>query len=262
MRHATESDLNPGSVPEAPPKSERVKGARYWVPKRGDSPRYVGIWTGSQWNCEHGRRRKQCKPCGGSLVCEHNRQRSYCKFCGGSQICEHGRRRYRCKPCGGSQICKHGRERSICKSCGGSQICEHGRDRNTCHQCEPFTAFASVVRSAVRMAFRRGSAAKSKRTEEYLTIPLSDFRAYIEAQFEPGMTFENHGEWHLDHRKPVASFDQSDPDAARQCNHFTNFQPMWGPENKNKHDTHDSETFRYFWDDEAGWLGIVPPGGD
>ena len=49
--------------------------------------------------CEHGRRRSQCKECGGSSFCEHGRQRSYCKECGGSQICEHGRRRYDCKEC-------------------------------------------------------------------------------------------------------------------------------------------------------------------
>ena len=49
--------------------------------------------------CPHGRRRAQCKECGGSGICEHGRQRSYCKECGGSQICEHGRQRYRCKEC-------------------------------------------------------------------------------------------------------------------------------------------------------------------
>ena len=109
------------------------------------------------------------------------------------------------------------------------------------------------------MALKSGGAAKSKRTHEYLEMPLEDFRAYIEAQFEPGMKFENMGEWHLDHRKPVASFDQSDLDAARQCNHFTNFQPMWGAENLSKNATHNPETFRYFWHDEAGWLGLVEP---
>ena len=52
--------------------------------------------------CEHGKRRSQCKECGGSGLCEHGKRRSRCKECGGSGICEHGRRRYQCKYCHGS----------------------------------------------------------------------------------------------------------------------------------------------------------------
>ena len=50
--------------------------------------------------CPHGRRRSECKECGGGSICEHGRLRSKCKECGGSGICEHGRQRYKCKECG------------------------------------------------------------------------------------------------------------------------------------------------------------------
>jgi hypothetical protein len=85
--------------------------------------------------CEHGRRRHECKECGGSQICEHGRQRYQCKECGGGSICEHGRHRYQCKECGGPSICEHGRQRHQCKECGGSQICEHGRQRHKCKEC-------------------------------------------------------------------------------------------------------------------------------
>ena len=77
--------------------------------------------------CPHGRRRSECKECGGASICEHGRRRSQCKECGGGSMCEHGRRRSECKECGGSQICEHGRQRYQCKECGGAGICEHGR---------------------------------------------------------------------------------------------------------------------------------------
>ena len=69
--------------------------------------------------CEHGRRRRRCKDCGGSAFCEHGRQRNSCKDCGGSGICEHGRRRSVCKECVGGSICEHGRRRTQCKECCG-----------------------------------------------------------------------------------------------------------------------------------------------
>ena len=66
--------------------------------------------------------------------CEHGvKYRSQCKVC---RKCEHGRRRTNCKECGGGSICEHGRERSKCKECGGSQICEHGRERCKCKECK------------------------------------------------------------------------------------------------------------------------------
>ena len=78
-----------------------------------------------------GTKRKRAPPTKGP--CEHGvKKRSNCKVC---SACPHGRRRRDCKECGGSQICEHGRQRHVCKECGGSQICEHGRRRSTCKEC-------------------------------------------------------------------------------------------------------------------------------
>ena len=90
--------------------------------------------TGRQ-HCQHGRRRSECKDCGGGSVCQHGRRRSQCKDCGGSSICQHGRQMSRCKDCGGSSVCQHGRQRRQCKDCGGGSICQHGRQRSVCKDC-------------------------------------------------------------------------------------------------------------------------------
>ena len=86
------------ALPAPARKSDRVKGRMYVF--RGKHR----IWNGNNWFCEHGRRRSQCKECGGSQICEHGHRRSRCKECGGASICEHGRIRSRCKECGGASI--------------------------------------------------------------------------------------------------------------------------------------------------------------
>ena len=48
------------------------------------------------------------------------------------------------------------------------------------------------------------------------------------------MTQKNYGEWHVDHIKPCASFDLTDPKQQEICFHYTNLQPLWAIDNIKK----------------------------
>lgn len=61
-------------------------------------------------------------------------------------------------------------------------------------------------------------------------------RDHIASMFQAGMTFENYGEWHVDHIKPCASFDLSDPKQMAECFNWRNLQPLWAKENLSKGD--------------------------
>jgi AraC-like DNA-binding protein len=61
-----------------------------------------------------------------------------------------------------------------------------------------------------------------------------ELRQHIEKQFEPGMSFENYGEWHVDHIRPCASFDLSKADQMSECFNWRNLQPLWAFENISK----------------------------
>jgi hypothetical protein len=51
------------------------------------------------------------------------------------------------------------------------------------------------------------------------------------------MTWDNYGPvWHVDHKRPCASFDFSDPVQQRLCWHWTNLQPLFAAENLSKGD--------------------------
>ena len=177
--------------------------------------------------CEHGRIKSTCKECGGASICEHGRIQSTCKECGGSQICEHGRRKAQCKECGGGSICEHGREKSKCKECGGGSICEHNRMKSTCKDCDPQGHLSSVVRSAVKNALKSN---KSKPSIEYLGCSIEEFKEHIEKQFEEGMTWENHGEWHIDHIIPL-KYENPTLEETIERLHWSNTQPLWAEEN-------------------------------
>lgn len=76
---------------------------------------------------------------------------------------------------------------------------------------------------------------KSGGTLELLGCNIPELRAHLEKQFRPGMTWENYGPvWHVDHARPCASFDLTDPVQQRECFHFSNLQPLFVSENLQK----------------------------
>ncbi len=68
---------------------------------------------------------------------------------------------------------------------------------------------------------------KSKHTIELLGCSIKEFKTHLEKQFKPRMKWENHGKWHIDHIKPCASFDLTDPQQQEECFNFRNMQPLW-----------------------------------
>ena len=63
-------------------------------------------------------------------------------------------------------------------------------------------------------------------------ITYEEFKAYIESKFENGMTWKNHGEWHLDHIIPVSQANSEEE--LIKLNHYSNFQPLWAYDNLSK----------------------------
>jgi hypothetical protein len=43
------------------------------------------------------------------------------------------------------------------------------------------------------------------------------------------MCWENYGEWHIDHIRPISSFDKNDD--PKIINALSNLQPLWALEN-------------------------------
>ena len=99
---------------------------------------------------------------------------------------------------------------------------------------DPQFKLAYLLRNRVRAAIK--GIAKSASTLQLLGCTVDELKVKLESRFRPGMTWDNYGEWHVDHIKPCASFDLSDPAQQQLCFHWTNLQPLWALENLQKSD--------------------------
>lgn len=87
-----------------------------------------------------------------------------------------------------------------------------------------------AVRNMLNNAFNmRMKVGKTKQTEEILGCSIEFFIEHLQSQFKDGMTLENHGEWHIDHKVPLSS--ATTVEEVIKLNHYTNLQPLWAKEN-------------------------------
>ena len=100
----------------------------------------------------------------------------------------------------------------------------------------PAFHIACNLRKRLSFIVRKASATKTKQTLTLLGCPLKSFLLYLESLWQPGMSWKNYGDWHIDHIIPCAIFDLAKPEHQERCFHFSNLQPLWALENIRKGD--------------------------
>ena len=79
--------------------------------------------------------------------------------------------------------------------------------------------------------FKRG-----RHWENLVKWTLQQLKNRFVQLFEPGMTWDNYGEWHIDHKIPISAFNFTKPENLdfKRCWALSNLQPMWAKENISK----------------------------
>ncbi|RWN51408.1 MAG: HNH endonuclease [Mesorhizobium sp.] len=105
----------------------------------------------------------------------------------------------------------------------------------------PDVRLHNAVGRAIREALGKGGKARRK-TFSIVGYTLDDLKSHIGNQFLPGMTWENYGDWHIDHKIPKVLFNfQTVHDIDfKRCWDLENLQPLWAAENKKKKDRFDA----------------------
>lgn len=100
---------------------------------------------------------------------------------------------------------------------------------------------ARVVRRTLNNALRNIGLKKESSTWSLLGYTLRDFIKRIEPLMLDGMNWGNHGEWHIDHIKPVSVFISEGETDPKIINALDNLQPLWAKDNLSKGAKYDAE---------------------
>jgi hypothetical protein len=96
-----------------------------------------------------------------------------------------------------------------------------------------------ALRSGFYKAIKFSLTKKSDHTMNIIGCTINELKIHIESKFQNGMSWDNYGKWHMDHIKPCAAFDLSNPEEQKKCFHYTNLQPLWAKDNMHKSSYYD-----------------------
>jgi len=101
---------------------------------------------------------------------------------------------------------------------------------------DPLYKLISYFRTAIYQVLKESNVEKNKHYFDVLKYTPEQLMFHLENQFTDNMTWDNYGEWHVDHIKPISSFNITEmgDEEFMKCWSLNNLQPMWGEENIRK----------------------------
>ena len=126
---------------------------------------------------------------------------------------------------------KQWREKNIDKHREYKRKYERNRKTN-----DPLYKLISNFRTAIYQVLKENRVYKNKSYFDVLQYTPEQLISHLEKQFTSEMTWDNYGQWHVDHILPITSFNiiEMGDDEFMKCWGLNNLQPMWGVENIKK----------------------------
>lgn len=101
---------------------------------------------------------------------------------------------------------------------------------------DPRYKISKRTRTAVYTCLKEANISKYRSTFSIIGYGIDELMEHLEGLFTEGMTWDNYGEWHVDHKKPMSSFSFKSVDDIefKECWKLDNLQPLWGEDNLSK----------------------------
>ena len=126
---------------------------------------------------------------------------------------------------------KEWREKNIDKHRENKRNYERTRKAN-----DPIYKLINNFRTAIYQVLKENQVQKNGHYFDILKYSPENLIEHLENKFKDNMTWDNYGEWHVDHIKPISSFQIAEigDKEFMSCWSLENLQPLWGKENIRK----------------------------
>ena len=101
---------------------------------------------------------------------------------------------------------------------------------------DPIYKLINNFRTAVYQVLKESNVQKNGHYFEILKYSPDELIIHLEERFTGEMSWDNYGVWHVDHIRPISSFNIQEigDESFMECWSLKNLQPLWGDENIRK----------------------------
>jgi hypothetical protein len=101
---------------------------------------------------------------------------------------------------------------------------------------DPLYKLINNFRTAIYQVLKEKNIQKNGHYFEILNYTPEQLIEHLENKFTGDISWDNYGEWHVDHIVPISSFDIKEigDEEFNKCWSLENLQPLWGDENIRK----------------------------
>lgn len=94
----------------------------------------------------------------------------------------------------------------------------------------------STISARISVMLKNNSGSKL----DMLDWNIQQLKEHLESKFQPGMSWDNYGKWHIDHIIPDSWFDYSSADDSgfKASWSLNNLQPLWAKDNLSKNNNY------------------------
>lgn len=183
---------------------------------------------------------KNCPKCNKTQAIKNN---TVCKTCSKENQWKHkGPFEKECPNC--RKIMRYSVHRSLefsikkdskCRECCAKQQTIYTPEERK----DPIVKLNNNVSTSIRNSLKSNNLSKNGRHwEDLVGYTSQELRKHLENLFQPGMTWNNHGKWHIDHIIPISFFEYTSTDEVefKYCWSLHNLQPLWAIDNIVKSD--------------------------
>ena len=91
-----------------------------------------------------------------------------------------------------------------------------------------------ILSSNIRRSLKHNK--NGRKWEKLIGYTCEELMKHLEKQFTNGMSWNNYGQWHIDHKIPISVFNFNKPEHIdfQRCWALSNLQPLWAKDNNEK----------------------------
>jgi hypothetical protein len=97
---------------------------------------------------------------------------------------------------------------------------------------DPTFRIIESMRSRIKNFFKSNNIRNYNKTFNIVGCTPQKLKEYLEKKFTDEMSWDNYGQWHIDHKIPLSSA-KTEEEIYKLC-YYTNLQPLWAKDNIKK----------------------------